>query len=151
MVLEFNNDGALPEGIHEMGLEDFKKQFVYNNRREQIFKGFLKLIKDLRAINCKTVFVDGSFVTLKELPGDIDVCWDDDDEINLDLLDSDYQIFFDMDPPRDAQQSRYHADVFPANTYEGGSGMMFKDFFQQHKDTGNAKGIIKIDIRYDKE
>ena len=149
MVIKFNDDDALIDGIHEMSLEDFKEKFVFNSRRGQIFKGFLILIDDLRAINCQTVYVDGSFVTLKEIPGDIDVCWDDGDDINWELLDSDYPIFFDLDPPREAQQLRYHADVFPANIYEGGSGKLFKDFFQQHKDTGNPKGIIKINIRYD--
>jgi len=146
MVLGFNNEGALPEGVHELSLEDFKLMFVYNNRRTQIFEGFLVLLKDLRAINCRVVYVDGSFVTSKEQPGDIDVCWEDDEEINWDLLDSNYPIFFDMNPPREAQQRRYHADVFPGSFYVGRSGILFKDFFQQHKETGNKKGIIKINI-----
>jgi hypothetical protein len=151
MVFTFNDEGVLPKGIYEVTLGEFKKEFVYNERREAIFKGFCTLLDDLRAINCKTVYVDGSFVTDKEQPRDVDVCWDDNDDINWELLDSDYPIFFDMNPPREAQQLRYHADVFPANTYEGGSGLLFREFFQQNKETGNAKGIIKINIGHDKE
>jgi predicted nucleotidyltransferase len=146
MVLVFNNEGVLPEGVHKMSLPGFKEKFVYNSRREEIYEAFLILIADLKAINCRAVYIDGSYVTSKELPGDIDVCWEDDDGIDWDLLDTQYPIFFDLNPPRKAQQLRYRADVFPANIYESNSGMMFKDFFQQNKETGNIKGIVKINI-----
>lgn len=146
MNITFNAEGTLPEGVYEMSMEEFMRQFVYNEKRQIIFKGFLTLISDLKAIKCKAVYVDGSFVTIKEQPGDVDVCWEDDEDIDWDLLDSHYPIFLDMDPPRKAQQLRYCADVFPANIFEGGSGLLFKKFFQQNKETGNPKGIIKINI-----
>ncbi|PWK68268.1 hypothetical protein LX99_04792 [Mucilaginibacter oryzae] len=147
MVPVFNNEGVLPEGVHEASFEEFKERFVYNSRRSEIYAAFLILVNDLRAINCWVVYIDGSYVTDKELPGDIDVCWDDDDEIDWELLDTHYPIFFDLNPPRKAQQLRYRADVFPANIYEGNSGLLFKDFFQQNKETGNTKGIVKINIQ----
>jgi len=146
MVPVFNNEGVLPEGVYEMSFTEFEERFVFNTRRKEIYAAFLILVKDLKAINCRAVYVDGSYVTAKELPKDIDVCWEDDEEIDWKLLDTKYPIFFDLDPPRKAQQLRYRADVFPANIYEGNSGKLFKDFFQQNKETGNLKGITKINI-----
>ena len=43
-------------------------------------------------------------------------------------------------------QDQFCADVFPANTTETASGLMFKDFFQRDKNTNQAKGIIIIDL-----
>lgn len=42
-------------------------------------------------------------------------------------------------------QDQFCADVFPANTTETASGLMFKDFFQRDN-TNQAKGIIIIDV-----
>lgn len=42
-------------------------------------------------------------------------------------------------------QDQFCADVFPANTTETASGLMFKDFFQRDN-TNQAKGIIIIDL-----
>lgn len=146
MVPDFNDEGVLPEGEYDMSIGEFKAKFVYNNVRAAIFVGLLALIEDLRAIRCTTIYVDGSFVTDKDEPGDVDVCWEDTDDIDWDLLDAEYQILFDMEPPRDWQQYKYSADVFPANLPEGGSGKLFKDFFKTNKETDNPKGIIKINI-----
>lgn len=88
MNITFNAEGTLPEGVYEMSMEEFMRQFVYNEKRQIIFKGFLTLISDLKAIKCKAVYVDGSFVTIKEQPGDVDVCWEDDEDIDWDLLDA---------------------------------------------------------------
>jgi hypothetical protein len=151
MVPVFNKDGALPPGEHEVSLAEFEDAFVYNDRRREIFTGFLKLINDLRSINCRLVYVDGSYVTDKEEPGDIDVCWHEDEFIDWDRVGRELQILLDLDYPRDWQQLVYNADVFPANVLENDSKKLFKDFFQQHKETGNPKGIIKIKIGYDQE
>jgi hypothetical protein len=146
MVLEFNEEGVLPEGEHKMSLEEFKDRFVFNQKRAVIFSGLKLLIKDLKSIGCKTIYVDGSYVTNKEEPNDVDVCWDDEGEIDWDLLISDFPILGDLEPPRLSQQRKYCADIFPANILHGSSGKLFKDFFKTNKETGNPKGIIKIAI-----
>lgn len=146
MVPAFNNEGELPGGEHVCSMEEFKERFVYNGIREIIFGGLLKLTKDLIAIQCTMIYIGGSFVTDKNEPNDIDVCWEDNDGIDWGLLDSDFQIFFDLDPPRSWQHNEYFADVFPANIMEGSSGKLFKDFFKSNTETDNPKGVIKMRI-----
>lgn len=41
----------------------------------------------LKASKCRTIYIDGSFITSKPKPGDFDVCWEEDgvdtNELNL--------------------------------------------------------------------
>jgi len=106
----------------------------------------MKLIDDLKTIGCPAVFIDGSFVTDKILPNDVDVCWDDRG-VDYDDVELKLPILSDLAPPRKRQQLLYNADVFPAFIDESGSKKRFIDFFQQTKDDENVKkGIIKIEI-----
>ncbi len=88
------------------------------------------------------VWLDGSFVTDKELPGDYDACWAwqgvDDKKLDPVLLDL-------STDGRQIMQAKYFGDIFPAGI-ERGSGLTFVDFFQQTRD-GTAKGIVSLDPR----
>jgi hypothetical protein len=86
------------------------------------------------------VYINGSFVTSKERPNDVDVCWDIDG-VDADALDP---VFFDFDNGRAAQKARFGAEFFPAQVPEGLTGRTFLDFFQVDKQTGEPKGIIEL-------
>ncbi|MFW0717600.1 DUF6932 family protein [Pedobacter sp. N23S346] len=146
MIPLFDEEGYLPSGIYEASLTKFEAHFSTNLVRKNIFQGFLRLIADLKKVGCGTVFVDGSYVTRKEYPKDIDVCWDDRG-LDLNLVIAALPILWDLQHPRDRQQRQYRADVFPAFVTENGSKKMFLDFFQQIKgEEHKQKGIIKINI-----
>ena len=75
MVLKFNEEGCLPQGIYELSLDDFESQFVESKsqRRREIFEYYIIHLNDIKKTGCCiNHWVDGSFVTLKENPGDID-------------------------------------------------------------------------------
>ncbi|MCE5181517.1 MAG: hypothetical protein LLG15_06945 [Betaproteobacteria bacterium] len=96
----------------------------------------------LRVAGCQRVFLDGSFVTTKALPGDYDLCWSIT-AVNHLLLDP---VLLDFSNGRQAMKTKYHGDLFPAETKEGASGRIFLDFFQIDKATGNPKGIVQLDL-----
>jgi hypothetical protein len=96
----------------------------------------------LRAAGCRRVYINGSFVTLKELPNDIDVCWDIEG-VDADVLDP---VFFDFADGRAAQKARFGAEFFPAQLPEGVTGRAFLEFFQIDKQTGEPKGIIELKL-----
>jgi hypothetical protein len=147
MIPEFNKDGVLPAGIHLTNLIEFKERFVYNYKREAIYNGFLKLVEDLKKMGSPALYVDGSFITKKQLPNDVDVCWEripGDDFLRFVKLN--FPIFFKFHHPRKEQQDTYCADVFPADFIELSSGKLFLDYFQIDRNTGLPKGIIKIEI-----
>ena len=144
MIPDFDANGNLPAGIHDSTIDEFQKRFAYNIIRKRLLTGLLKLIADLKAIDCKTIYIDGSYVTAKILPRDIDLCWD---ERSVDLANAKIKmpILFDLDPPREAQHSIYGCDVLLAYDIEFGSKIFFIDFFQLDRD-GMPKGIVQIKI-----
>ena len=145
MIPLFGKEGFLPPGIHVATLYEFENRFANTVWRKGLFEYLIKLINDLRLINCQAIYVDGSYVTTKRVPSDLDICWDDSG-MNYDYVEMKLPILFDLDYPRTNQQLIYRSDIFPAYLYEANSKKYFIDFFQQDKNTGLPKGIIKIEI-----
>jgi hypothetical protein len=142
MIPAFDSSGNLPAGIHEATLDEFEARFATTILRRQLFEKLLKLITDLKAIGCAVVYVDGSYVTNKRLPGDYDACWD---HRSVDPIK--FALYPGLDPiNRAIQKHTYGGDVFPAFIVEGGSGKLFIDFFQTDKNTGLRKGIVELKI-----
>lgn len=72
---DFDERGCLPEGIYNPTIKEFKERFVIvSPRRQELFgkyKQFTKLCNDAKGI--EEHYLDGSYVTDKEKPGDIDL------------------------------------------------------------------------------
>ena len=140
MIPKFTPHGLLPRGIHSATLEEVRERFGGNARREGLLTGLVEALSLLRAAGCHRVYINGSFVTAKELPNDVDVCWDIDG-VNPEVLDP---VFFDFGDGRAAQKARFGAEFFPAQVPEGLTGRAFLDFFQVDRQTGEPKGIIEL-------
>ncbi len=104
--------------------------------------GIRAAIENLKNAGCLTVYVDGSFVTAKEVPNDFDACWD---ETGVDPLALD-PVLLIFDPGRATQKAKYLGELFPASAIADGDGFSFLEFFQTDKDTGRPKGIVTIDL-----
>lgn len=75
--LLFTSDGYLRPGIHELSLEEVEKKFgIQNTQRILLFQKLLKGLENLKKAGVNTVYIDGSFITCKENPSDIDGCWE---------------------------------------------------------------------------
>lgn len=144
MIPEFNETGLLPDGVHWAPLEEIEDRFVWNSHRERLFSGFDRAAEVFRAAGCRLLYLDGSFVTSKEYPGDYDACWDDTG-VTLALLDP---VLLDFSPGRVAQKAKYFGEFFPANSRAEARSPFrkFLDFFQIDKLTGDRKGIIGINL-----
>jgi hypothetical protein len=132
MIPSLDQNGRLPPGKHQATLAEVEEIFVYNAKRREIFEGLKKLIELLKSVNSGTIYLDGSFVTAKARPSDIDVCWQP-------LLQATKEN-------RKYHKDVFKADIFPADIVEQNSKKYFLDFFQFDKDSGEKKGIIKIDL-----
>jgi len=142
MLPTFTAHGLLPEGVHQATLEEVQERFGGNERRDELLTGLAEALRLLRAAGCRRVYINGSFVTSKELPNDIDACWDING-VDVAALDP---VFFDFDNGRAAQKARFGAEFFPAQVPEGITGRAFLDFFQVDRQTGEPKGIIEIEL-----
>lgn len=135
-------NGVLPPGIHVATLGHVEVVFGWNQQRKNLLVGLRRAIRDLKRAGCQRVWLDGSFVTEKNVPGDYDMCWDMEGVV-IDLL---TPPLVTLDPPRALQKAHYGGDILP-NVIEAGSGQPFIDFFQQDSVTDSPRGIVEIDLR----
>ncbi len=76
MHFEYNEEGCLPNGIYELSLKEIEEEFVKDKsqRRQYIFENYRYHLNEIRNTGfCLNQWIDGSFVTLKENPNDIDI------------------------------------------------------------------------------
>ena len=132
--------GLLPEGIHQADWSEVVEHFGWNPRRRQLLDGLADAIESLARAGCRRIWLNGSFVTAKEEPGDFDGCWDPDG-VDLEALDP---VFLDFSDHRAAQKARFSGELLP-NVVEADSGLAFVEFFQGERDA-SRKGIVEIRI-----
>jgi hypothetical protein len=142
MIPTFDVNGLLPPGIHWASWDEFLERFGTSSWRLRLADGIRAAIENLKNAGCLTVYVDGSFVTAKEVPNDFDACWD---ETGVDPLALD-PVLLIFDPGRATQKAKYLGELFPASAIADGDGFSFLEFFQTDKDTGRPKGIVTIDL-----
>ena len=133
---------VLPPGVHIASLQAIKQRFAYNRLRVQLYGGLQQACANLATAGCRSLYLDGSFVTEKPEPGDFDACWDPVG-VNQRRLDP---VFRDFSNLRAKQKQKFGGEFFPSTTQADGQGRTFIDFFQVEKFTGQLKGIIKIDL-----
>jgi hypothetical protein len=140
MIPAWSTNGDLPPGVHFTTWRELADRLSFNPRRGRMLAGFRQACRELQKAGCRLVYLDGSFVTRKEQPGDFDACWDihNVDDARLD------PVFWDFSRGRAAQKQRFLGELFPAQLPEGVTGRAFVDFFQVNKMSGAPKGILAI-------
>lgn len=134
--------GQLPPGEHPASWQDVYERFGHTRWRRRLLDGLLDASRLLNAAGGRRVFVDGSFVTAKQEPGDFDACWDADG-VDFDVLDERLLTF---DRGRATQKAAFLGELFIADGRADPQGNVFRDFFQTDRD-GRRKGIVVLDLR----
>jgi hypothetical protein len=76
-VPAFREDGYLPEGLHEASEEEVAARFgASTSHRAFLMERLRRWLELARVVGARRFFIDGSFVTGKAAPGDVDaVVW----------------------------------------------------------------------------
>lgn len=147
VIPNFLETGLLPKGIHWASAVEVHSRFGTNAHRRRLLGGLHRAMRALMTAGCKTVYVDGSFVTSKELPKDYDVAWDASGVIVAKLD----PVFDDFSNERAAQKAKYLGEFFPAHYLTSlppsPAFRTYLEFLQIDKDTGDSKGIIGINMK----
>ncbi|HMN43766.1 MAG TPA: hypothetical protein PKE27_04305 [Povalibacter sp.] len=117
-------------------------RYGYTPWRRRLLDGLLDALRRLRTAGCARAYIDGSFITAKEQPGDFDACWDAEG-VDFDLVDDRLLTF---DSGRATQKAAFLGELFIADSRADPQGTLFRDFFQTDRD-GGRKGIIVIDLK----
>lgn len=146
MDIAFHDNGNLAEGVYPMTIEEFEKQFGYNSHRKKLIEGLKLGIDDLKKCGCSIIFIDGSFVSTKEIPGDFDACWDVTG-VDLKKIKEKFEVLLDFSNERKKQKDKYLGEFFPA---QAGAKLnpytIYFHFFQKDKED-NPKGIVQINLK----
>ncbi|WP_322354281.1 DUF6932 family protein [Dehalococcoides sp.] len=143
MIPDFDSDGLLPPGLHWATWQELSDRFGTNAHRILLLSGMRQALESLKAAGCNAVYIDGSFVTSKDTPGDFDACWD---PTNVDPYRLD-PVLLKFEPGRKIQKAKYGGELFISTMRNGNPGPAMLDFFQNDKNTGRRKGIVAIDLR----
>ena len=143
MIPEFDENGNLPPGVHFCEWEEFKERFSTNLNRENMIYGLALAMTQLKAAGCRTIYINGSFVTSKSKANDFDACYDRE-AVDFDNLRVNAPRLFNHHN-RDAQKAKYKGEVFPSDQPVGNYGENSFEFFQKDRKK-NKKGIIAIDL-----
>jgi len=140
MIPPFTKSGELPPGVFVTDIDEIEAVLGFNSIRRELIEGLRRALENLREAGVQRVWINGSFVTTKEEPNDVDGCWDPSqvDEKELD------PVLLDFSKGRAAMKEKYGVDFFP-NVIEGISGKVFYRFFQQNRDL-EPKGILLVEI-----
>ena len=143
MIPDYDSDGLLPPGLHWATWQEFSDRFGTNDHRKLLLSGMRQALVSLKSAGCGTVYIDGSFVTSKETPGDFDACWD---PTNVDPRQLD-PVLLRFEPSRKTQKAKYGGELFISTMRNGNPGPVMLEFFQNDKNSGRRKGIVAIDLR----
>ena len=142
VIPSFDENGNLPPGIHLATWDEIVERYATNERRGQLLDGLRAAIESPHAAGCTRLYLDGSFVTDKKVPGDFDACWEAG-SVDPGLLDP---VLLDFRDRRSAQKAKFGGELFPAQFVAGRGGTTFLEFFQLDRLTQQRKGIIAIDL-----
>jgi len=141
----FESSGLLPPGVHDCTLDEIKVRFGSfhgSDRRPQLFVKLLAFLSEVRASQIvRRLVVNGSFVTAKPAPNDIDL---------IVVVNADHDFTADLTPvaynavSKQRVRRRYGFDLLVAR--EGSVEYhRWTEFFQQVRlEPGRVKGILTL-------
>ena len=142
MMPEFESGGNLPAGVHWATWDEIVERFGTTQWRKDLLEGFRSAMDGLIRAGCRTVYLDGSVATSKQVPNDFDACWDETG-VDMTLIDP---VLLEFDRGRAAQRTKFGGEFFPASWVARMRGDVFLDFFQIDRETGQPKGIVALDL-----
>jgi len=140
-----NEDGFLPDGIFECTIDEISERFgsfQRTDKRPNLFKGLLSYYNELKSANIgKHLIVNGSFVTTKDEPNDIDV---------LLILKDDVELSGDLPPFKKNTMSRKYINKYYQLDFHFGfegdpsATNILEIFLEVKYQPEKTKGILKI-------
>ena len=137
-----NDKGELPPGEHAVTLSTVQRRFGRSTaRRKALMEGLEQAAENLGKAGVDRIWIDGSFITDKEEPNDIDGCWEYSEQVDLSKIDP---VF--LAESRLPMKEKYGIEFFPACVIEAASRLPFPSFFQVNRD-GESKGILVVSMK----
>ena len=132
--------GYLPPGVHSALWAEVAPRFSMNSHRDRLVTGLYAALTNLAGAGCRSVLLDGSFVSERALPQDFDGAWEPRG-VDPGKLDP---VLLDFSNARVAMKTKYGGELFPASA-AAAPGVLYRSFFLKDRN-GLSKGIVEIDL-----
>jgi hypothetical protein len=146
MIPQFTEEGLLPPGVHETDLEELKEKMRWSHKRRELLEGLEEALELMMSCGVVRAYLDGSFVTDKDRPNDIDGCYDLAEDVTSEDLKRLAPIFPPSPSNRTEAKRRFGVDLFPAAATALGSGQPFLRFFQTDRE-GRERGVLSVELQ----
>jgi len=142
MIPEFRPDGYLPEGLHDASEADVTFRFGSSTpRRRRLVFRFRKWLELARATRARRFLLDGSFVTDKPEPNDIDA-------VVLVADDFEQQVASGLDAAIELETmllTRNPEEIFAAEDVHDWDDWV--EFFSRTREPdGRRKGLVEVNL-----
>ena len=140
-------DGLLPEGVHDCSLDEIGARFGSfqgTDQRPRLWAAFCAFLLELKAADLgATLLINGSFVTAKPAPEDIDLILvlPAGHDFSRDLSPAEYNVLSSLRVRR-----RYKLDLLVARADSDQHRRYLRLFEQVRLEPGKTKGILRIQI-----
>jgi hypothetical protein len=139
MALNFNSKGYLHQTV-SLTYEEFVTHFGNNARRKRQIDNAIAFFRLFYECGCPTVYVDGSFVSTKKDPADIDLCFDLTD-VDVENIEEAFPQFFELNEigriHREQQCHLFHfTKAYPK----------LLNILEEDRD-GDPKGLVKLSLK----
>src|SRR5438445_104617 len=139
MELNFNTKGNLHKTV-ELTLKQFQKAFGTNPGRIEKISVAISFFKIFSTCGCTNVYIGGSFVSTKENPVDIDLCFDIA-SVDLEKLKKKFPEFFDFNKLGEIRKYKEcHIFYFDTKT------TYLLEMLKEDRD-GNSKGLVRLILK----
>jgi hypothetical protein len=142
MIPDFRDDGYLPEGLHMASEAEATFRFrSRTSRRRRLTLRLRRWLELSRLTHARRFLLDGSFVTAKEEPDDIDA-------VVLLADDFDQQILHGLDAALELEEmllTRRPEEIFAAEDTQDWNDWV--EFFSRTREAdGRRKGLVEIQL-----
>jgi predicted nucleotidyltransferase len=143
MLPTFNEHGFLPEGVWDCQIDEFISRFAVftvSDGRIRLFAKLKELLADLSKIEyiCE-IIIDGSYVTAKNEPNDIDIIISLEEKFTE--TEPPFWIINTLDSTKLGRKYRFDVKIviFESETY-----FEYLDFFQNVRQSKVRKGVVRL-------
>jgi isocitrate/isopropylmalate dehydrogenase len=146
-IPSFTEQGLLPEGVHDCTLAEVAARFgafQTTDQRPRLYARLHEFVAELRAAKLvPAVIIDGSFVTAKPTPGDVDLIL---------LLPADYDEGAELRPAqynvlsKRRVRARYGLDVLVVREQTTAYEQSVAFFAQVRGHSDRRKGLVRVQL-----